>query len=1135
MRRVIDFKTGNISIRGFSYARKERFVMRKTVLVSLVLVLAALVCPVHDIASSTAGDEPIRLMRRPDINGGRIVFAWGGDLWLVPEEGGDARRITVHEGTEDFPKFSPDGAWIAFSGDMNARSNSICLIPADGTGAPVQLTFRAAGGNPVCWTRDGKHIIYSSVQESFVRFFKKFFRVPAAGGCPVELPIGKGSFASYSPDGSKLALNRSSDSFWWWKRYKGSANQDIWIYDFKADTFTKITDWEGNDTWPMWTGERIYFASDRVGGVNNIFSYDLGSKETKQVTKFDKRGVTFPSMSADGAKIVFERDARLYVLDIAAGEYREVVVSAPLDARSDMVSYVSPVDLLQSFDISPSAKRVAFEARGDIYTMPEEHGDVRNLTQSSGARDVSPAWSPDGKWIAYISDKSSDDEVYLIDQMGKEEEKKLTSTGHFKTYLTWSPKSDKLAYTTEENALYLLGKDGGDPKLVAKNEHREISGYAWSPDGAWIAYDFAARNRNRDIYFYNVKSGENHQVTADLGDDWEPTWTPDGKYLLLMTARINDAPALARLSLLPEDKAPFEFKDDEETGVTEEEKSGDEEDADKEENEDEDGDKDKGKAKKDKAGKKDKKEVVVKIDFKGIEDRIRRLPKVAGLGIHNIQATEKYYYYLVQGARMMMFRPSYDLYMFNTEKLKSEKIASSIVTYGIAASKEKLVIFDGSAFSFVKVGGKMPAAKKADGEGEDVKEKYDFAKRTRMALDRKAEWRQIFNEAWRMVKYNFYDPKLHGVDWDGIKTYYEGLLPYVQTRGELNVLLNEMVGELNASHQGASGGDESAPRPASMAHLGAKIELDEKTGYPRIMKIYHGDKASISNTDRSPLENDYVKVKPGDYLLAIDGHVIKPFENFYRYLVDKTANKITITTNSVPEMKGAVETTIMPLFYDSKLQYNDWAWENEKFVDEKSGGRIGYMHLADMEASGLGEFREKFEKYRYKDGIIIDVRYNGGGSIDERIIDYLERRPYHIERTRNQSPEPRPTEVFMGDIVVLINQYSYSDAEVFPSAVKERGLGTLIGVPTLGFVIAVTGHPLIDGGQVRKTFIGIWEVSTGAQLESRGAIPDIFVESPPEMEKIGRDMQLEKGIEFLLEKVATKGTIFDHEPTIEKR
>jgi tricorn protease len=1099
--------------------------MRKTVLFALVIACTFLASTVHD-AISSPGNDPIRLMRRPDISDGQIVFAWAGDLWLVPEEGGQARRITVHQGTEDYPKFSPDGKWIAFSGYVNERPNAICRIPADGTGAPMLLAYHAAGGRPVCWTRDGKGVVFSSTQESFVRFFTKLFRVPVDGGLPVELPLGKGSFACYSPDGSKIAYNLHPDLFWWWKRYKGSMNQDIWTYDFKTEQFKQITNWEGTDSWPMWTGNRIYFASDRDAGVNNIFYYDTATGQTTQVTHFTKHGVAWPSMSADGAKIVFECDARLYVLDTAKGESREVVVYAPLDARDNLVSYISPVQFLNSFDVSPYAKRVIFEARGDLYTIPEEHGDVRNLTQSCDARDVSPSWSPDGKWIAYVSDKNGDDEVYLVDQMGKEKEKKLTSNGHFKTAIAWSPLSDKMLYTTEENALYLLGKDGGEPKLIAKNEHADITGYSWAPDGKWFAYDFAARNRNRDIFIYEMKTGQSHQITTDLGDDHEPVFTPDGKYLLLITNRVNASPALARISLLPEDTAPFEFKDDEETGVADT-TNDDGSDADMS---------DSGKDKKGKgaAAKEEKKPVVVKIDFTNIENRIRRLPKVAGLGIHNIQAADKYYYYLLQGQRMMLFRPSYDLWMFNVEKVKSEKVASSLITYGIAASKEKLVTWDGSDFNWVKVGSKAAPAKKADSDTEDTKEKYDFAKRTRMTLDRKAEWRQIFNESWRMVKYLFYDPKLHGVDWNAMKEYYGSLLPYVQTRGELNTLLAEMVGELNASHQGVSEGDMPESPIASTAFLGAKMVLDEKTGYARFARIYHGDKAAIN--DRAPLDNDYVKVKEGDYLLAIDGHVLVPGEDFNKYLVDKTANKITITTNSKPEMKGAIETTFMPLYYDSRLQYSNWVMDNEKWVDEKSAGRIGYMHLADMQTLGWAEFREKFEKYRYKDAMIIDVRYNGGGSIDERIIDFLERKPYQIEKQRNQSPEPRPTEVFMGETAVLINEYSFSDAEVFPSAVKERGLGTLIGKPTLGFVIAVTPHVLIDGGQIRKTFIGIWELKTGEQLEGKGAVPDIYVDSPPDMEKAGRDLQLEKAVEFLMDKIAKKPPdVFEQEPKIRNR
>jgi len=1070
-------------------------------------------------------------MRRPDINNGRIVFSWAGDLWIVPEEGGEARRITVHDGSEDYPKFSPDGAWIAFQGNMEERANAVCRVRADGNGAPEVLTYGASGGRPITWTRDGKNIVFSSTQESFVRFFTKLFRVPAGGGLPVELPIGKASFACYSPDGAKIAYNLHPDLFWWWKRYKGSMNQDIWIYDFAADKFTQITTWEGTDAWPMWTGSRIYFASDRDAGVNNIFFYDTATGQTTQVTRFTKHGVTWPSMSADGAKIVFECDARLYVLATATGESREVVVRAPLDTRENLVSYISPLEFLSGFDVSPSAKRIVFEARGDLFTIPEEHGDVRNLTQSSGARDGDPSWSPDGKWIAYISDKSGDDEVYLIDQMGKEKEKQLTKNGHFKSGLVWSPLSDKMLYSTEDNGLYLLDKDGGDPKLIAKNEHREITSYSWAPDGKWFAYDFAVRNRNRDIFIYEMKTGKSHQITTDLGDDWEPTFTPDGKYMLLITARVNDSPALARLSLLPETEAPFEFKDDEETGImpadTTDEEGSDADAA------DEGGHK--GKKGKGAEAKEEQKKVDVKIDFMNIEGRIRRIPKVAGLALHNIQATDKYYYYLVQGQRMMMFRPSYDLYMFNVEKLKSDKVASSLITYGIAASKQRLVTWDGSEFNWVKVGSKGAPAKKADSDAEDTKAKFDFAKRTRMTLDRKAEWSQIFNESWRMVKYLFYDEKLHGVDWNAIKDYYGGLLPYVQTRGELNTLLSEMVGELNASHQGVSRGDMPETPIAATAFLGAKVILDEKSGYPRIMRIYHGDKAAVN--DRAPLDNDYVKVKEGDYLLAIDGHELVPGEDFNRYLVDKTANKITIKTNSKPELKGAIETTFLPLYYDSKLQYSTWVGDNEKWVDEKSGGRVGYIHLADMETQGWAEFREKFEKYRYKDALIIDVRYNGGGSIDERVIDLLERKPYQIEKMRNESPEPRPSEVFMGEVAVLINEYSFSDAEVFPAAVKARGLGTLIGKQTLGFVIAVTPYGLVDGGQVRKTFIGIWDLKTGDQLEGRGAVPDIVVDSPPDMEKAGRDPQLEKAVEFLLNKVGTKKAddAFQQHPKINNR
>lgn len=1087
---------------------------------ALALAVTAAMLPVAAVAVDGPG-EPLRLMRRPDIHNGTIVFAWQGDLWSVPEAGGVARRLTVHDGTENYPKFSPDGSQIAFNGTFNGRRGSLLVMPASG-GRPKQLTWHTDGAIPVEWTPDGGSIVFRSSRESFARFFQQFFVVPADGGLPVDMGIGKASFGSFSPDGKKIAFNRHPGRWWWWKRYKGSQNLDVWIYDLEEETYRRLTDYEGNDSWPMWVGKRIYFVSDRDNDVRNIYAYDLETDRVRQVTEFEKRGITWPSMSADGSRIVFEREARLYVLDTETEEAREVVVYAPSDDRGDMTSYINPLKYLSGFDISPTGKRIVFEARGEIYTAPAKHGDVRNITKSSGSRDSGPSWSPDGKWIAYVSDRTGDDEIYLVDQMGKEPEKRLTDTGHFKKGLMWSPESDGLLYSTEANELWLLKIDGGDPFLVNRNEHRDIATYNWSPDGRWIAYDFARRNRARDIYIYDTKKKEHHQVTSNLADDTEPYFTPDGKYLLLISDRQGGLKALCRVSLLPEEEEPFRHEDDEENvdGVNGDDDEDDEDDA------DDNGDDEK----KGKKGKKEKKKVKVEIDFDGLEGRMRHVGRVRSRSLRNIQAADKYYYYLVTGKVRVMFRHIYDLYAFNTEKLETELVASTITAYGISANGKKIGLFDGSDFEILKVGSKASSSKSKTTASKDKKEsgKLNIKRKVVMELDREAEWRQIIREGWRVVKYHFYDSNLHGVDWDDIGEYYEGLLPWVRTRRELNILMTEMVGELNASHQGASGGDTGSVPTTSLAYMGAKLVLDEKNGYARFEKIYEGNR--FSRKEFSPLDADYIKIKEGDYLLAIDGSELQPGENFNRYLVSKMRNKVRILTNDKPSLKGAVETAFKPMGYDGTLRYKSWVDGNERYVDAESSDRIGYMHLKDMSSSGWVEFREQFERFKYRDAIIIDVRYNGGGYIDTRIIDYLERRPYHIQRSRGESSITRPEDVFTGEVVVLINEYSYSDAEVFPSAVKERGLGTVIGVPTLGFVIAVMPHYLIDGGSIRKTFVGIWEESTGAQLESRGAIPDIYVESPPEMEKIGRDMQLEKATEFLMEKIGDKPR--DHEAKV---
>ncbi len=1070
----------------------------------LVFFVAALLISGEADANMHKG-ESLRLMRRPDISNGRIVFNYQGDLWLVSEEGGQARRLTAHYGNENYPRFSPDGKHIAFSGSYNERRGALFVIPSEG-GDPLQMTWHSDGALPVTWTPDGKSVVFRSSRDSYVRFFKQLYTVPLEGGMPVDMGVGKASFCTFSPDGGKIAFNRHPGRWWWWKRYKGSQNLDVWTYDFKNETYKQHTEYEGNDSWPMWTEDGIYFVSDREGDVRNIYLLDPANDSVRKITDFSGKGVTWPSMSFDGKKIVFEREARLYTLNTETEEVKEVVVYANPDNRVNMISYINPLKYLTGFDISPTGKRIVFCARGDIYTAPAKHGDVRNITKSSGARDNGASWSPDGKWIAYVSDKTGDDEIYLVDQMGKEPEKCLTDTGHFKKGVLWDPESKRILYSTEANELFMLDIDGGSPLLVARNEHQDINTYNWAPDGRWIAYDFARQNRARDIYFYDTKNKEHHQITKHLADDTEPYFTPDGKYLLFISERHAGAKALCRLSLLPEEEEPFIHKDDEENV------KGDDDDDDDNNGEEE-------KDKKNKKGKKKKEKVVVKIDFSGIEDRTRRVGRIVSRALHNIQATDKYYYYLTTAKKRVMFKRVYDLYAYDTKKMETKVVASTIVSYGISADKKKIGITDGTGFEIIKVGSKKPSGKKTTTAASSKAEsgKLDIKRKVSMKLDRRAEWKQIMRESWRVVKYHFYDPNTHGVDWDDIGDYYESLLPWVRSRRELNILITEMVGELNASHQGASGGDGPSVPGKSMGFLGAKIVPDEESGYPRIEKIFEGN--NFSGKLRSPLDEEFIKVSDGDYILAIDGHELEPGENLYKHLVGKLRNKVSIVTNDKPSLKGAVETRFKPAPHDVTIRYYDWVLGSTAYVDNTSSDRIGYMHLKDMSSTGWVEFREQFEKYRHKEAIIIDVRYNGGGYIDPRLIDMLERRPYQVQRSRGESVINRPDDVFTGEVVVLINEYSYSDAEVFPSAVKERGIGTLIGVPTLGFVIAVVPHYLIDNGSIRKTFIGIWEKASGNQLESRGAIPDIHVESTPEMEKAGRDVQLEKAVEFLLEKI----------------
>ncbi len=1081
---------------------------------------------------AAAQHDSIRLMRYPDVAEGKIVFCYQGDLWLVNQTGGRAMRLTVHHGDEIHPKFSPDGKWIAFTGNYFGGEN-VFIIPADG-GQPKQLTHHPSGDTVQGWTPDSKYVIFSSQRTNHSWSYAELFKVSIDGRYPEKLPIDRGENPSLSPDGRKMAFNRHNQS-WWWKRYKGTFNQDVWIYDFEEEAFDQITKYEGNDSWPMWGKDnRIYFVSDR-NIIANIFAYSLEDKQIRQITQHTEDGVQWPSMSPDGKFIVYQNDGRLYLLDTVKDVVDEVVVYAPTDDHFDLVEFVDPKKHVGYFDISPSGKRVVFGARGDIFTAPAETGDIRNLTKSAGAREGHPVWSPNGRYIAYISDISGEQEVYIVDQKGEGEPVQLTDSGKFKSGLKWSPDSKKLLHNTNDHYVYMVDVGSKEVAEVAYNPVYRIYDYNWSPDSSWVAYSYEEKNRNADIHIYSVEEKKSRQFTEGTTDDRNPVFTSDGKTLVYLSEPTpggvwfslwpeDTDRKIQSISLKPEEKEPYKKEEDEEEVIDEEEEEEPKEQKGKAEEEKGEGKPEEEEESEEKEKEK-KEEVVVEIDFENVMARVRVVPVTKGL-YYNLQTTKDHYYFLsempspgpdqeAKGARNA-------LYAFDIKKIKTEKIVDKIQGYRIAARGKKILTWDGDKFQIIEAG------KAGGGDKKTV----NLSGLT-IKVDRLAEWKQIFHESWRMVRDYFYDENYHGVDWQGVREHYASLLPYVRTRDELNTLMREMLGELNASHQGVGGGDDPPSKKRySVAMLGAHLEPDYEAGYYRFARIYKGDKSEKWYT--SPLDVDYVKIKEGDYLLAINGQSVPVTENYLKCLVNQHQNHITLTTNSVPASEGAVETRIKPITDDYALRYKEWVDKNTRLVDEESGSKIGYIHLSGMGTWNLDIFRRYFEAYRYKEGIILDVRYNGGGGIDADIIDMLERQQYHTFKMRDSVSIEHPANAFYGKIVVLCNEYSFSDAEMFPSAFKLRKLGTLIGKQTPGAVICTGGRLLIDGGYIRNTFSGDWEVD-GTQLEGRGAVPDIIVENRPEDEVKGKDPQLEKAISYLMEEIERSPRDCDFPTPIEER
>lgn len=1034
--------------------------------------------------------ENLKLMRTPDASSDKVCFIYENDLFTADLNGNNLKRIVKAVGIESNPKFSPDGKWIGFSSTFNGNRN-VYIIPSYGR-KMKQVTYEPEGAYMLEWGPKGKYIYYLSNAASHSPYFSRIFKVTLKGGIAETLPVDQASTISFNDKGDSYVLNRHSLYFWWWKRYKGTANTDIWLYDGKTAKYKNLTKTLYNESWPIWVGDYIYFVSEENGPAN-IYKFSLKKGKRTQITKHIKDDVQFPSLSSDKKFIVYECNNGIYKLNIKKETSDEIIIPSCVESVVPEYEYINPQKLITTFDISPTGKRVVFSARGEIFSAPAKYGEIRQLTFNSASRDEEPVWSSKGDKIAFISDMDGEENIYLIDQFAKGKAKKLTNRKNkFIEDLRFSPNADFLSYKTNDFKLWVFDIKNKKEILVSQSPLFGQFNYNWAPDNNWIIYSVLGKNLVSEIRVFNINERKEHMLFKSFEQNSSPVFSKDGKHIYFVTSRAGDKSRIVMLSLQKEKKDPLEHEWDEEK-VKKESKEKKEKKIDK----------------KDK--KKEKKEVNVKINFKEIMKRITLFP-ITGYRYINIKAETNGLYIgfmpkteEIKVKEKRSFKFNYDLYLydFKTEKLKD--IAKSINGYTISHDGKKILLFKNKGFQIIDAG------KKAGKDG-----KISLSKLS-MKLDRKAEWLQIFDESWRMVRDRFYDENLHGVKWNKMKTKYKKMITSCQTRYDVNRVLVQLVGELNASHQGARGGDSlEKPKRVQIGSIGA-ILVPDKSGFYKFEKIYKGN--SLYSMYNAPLDKPYIKIKKGDYLIAINNNKVNTKKDYRTLLINTVGKTIFLKVNNKPSGEGAWEIKMKSISSERNLRYLDWVEHNRELVNKKSEGKLGYIHLNVMSSGQLSKFYNYIQAYFDKQGLILDVRFNGGGGIDPQLIDFLERKQYQVVRLRDSVDIPRPTDIFRGKVVVLCNEHSYSDAEVFPNAFKVRGLGKVIGVQTLGFVIAVNSYGLIDGGIIRRTFIGIWDIF-GNQLETRGAIPDIIVENDPNDLAKGIDAQLNRAIVYLNEELA---------------
>lgn len=1088
--------------------------MKKTVLVSFItLILLTSTTLLHSQVNA-------RMLRYPDVSTTHICFVYAGDIWVVVKEGGIALRLSSPRGEELFPRFSPDGTKIAFSSNYDGNTD-IYLIPFMG-GELQRLTHHGMTDRIIDWYPDGEAILFASSMASGRQRYSQFYRIAKEGGLPDKLPIPYGEFGSVSADGKILAYMPISRDFRTWKRYRGGMAPDIWLFDLNQKKAKNITNNPANDAQPMWHGRTLYFLSDR--GPNqryNIWAIDMESEDVRQITHLKDFDIHFPAIGP--SEIVFEAGGKLFLLDLETENQTQVDIKLVTDQITLKPHKVNVSRLIKNTQISPKGKRALFEARGEVFSVPAEHGVIRNLTASPAVAQRYPAWSPDGKHIAYWSDLSGEYELTICNAKDGSQEQKLTSYGPgYRYQINWSPDSHKIAFIDKSMTIYIY--DIETQKTIKVDQglwmyEGSLRNFkpGWSPDSRWLAYTRGEANRNSNIYLYDTKINKRYQVTSSYYNDFQPVFDPEGKYLYFLSNRTfspiygdtdnsflyTNTTNIVTVSLKPEIPSLLAPRNDEEELKKEEAKE-------KDKNKKEDKEKEK---------KTDKEEAKpVEITIKDFEKRLVVLPPKPG-NYNNLQAAE--------GKILYQRYP----------RTGSGEKANPLVYYDIKEREEKTILGDVDGYRLSSDRKKVLVWKKQSASIIDVKPDQKMEKKLRtgeleMMLDPRAEWRQLFTDAWRLCRDFFYDAGMHGVDWEAMRKQYGALLKDAVTRWDVNYVIGELIAELNSSHTYRGGGDTERETRIGVGYLGIDWVID--SGAYRIAKIIDG--APWDSEVRSPLNMPGVEVKEGDYILAVNGVPLDISKSPWAAFQGLAGKTVELTTNSKPATEGARKVIVETLKSETRLRNLAWIEHNRKYIEERSDGRIGYIYVPDTSINGQNELVRQLSAQFHKEGLIIDERFNSGGQIPDRFIELLKRPALAFWAVRDGKDWQWPPVAHFGPKAMLINGWSGSGGDAFPDYFRKAGLGPLIGTRTWGGLIGMSGVPqLIDGGTVTVPTFRMYDPDGKWFKEGHGVDPDIEVKEDPALLAKGTDPQLKRAVNEVLRMLGQKPSAEPPRPAYEDR